>query len=98
MPEYVHDFLSTLGGYDNFYINDIPYSVEDDEYNVTYDDSQDLTGSISLEVSEKTQFVKNTNCSADDNSCVLGVNYLLNDSFLDQYITLENGELIIING
>lgn len=98
LPEYIHDFLSTLSGYDKFYIDDTAYIVEDDEYNVTYDASQDNVGSIEMRVSEQVQLVRNVNCNGDEISCVLGVNYLLNDSYLDQYITLENGELIIING
>lgn len=68
LPEYIHDFLSTLQGYDIFYINGVPYVVEDDEYNVTYDQSQDNAGSISLLVSEQTQLIRNVHCSSEDAS------------------------------
>lgn len=105
LPEYIHDFLRTLGGYDRFYINGVDYFVEDDEYNVTYDDSQDNVGSITLLVSEKTQLIRNVNCDAIENSCALPQlgsdcdatntgNYILQEDDATQYITLENGELI----
>jgi hypothetical protein len=97
LPEYIHDFLSTLVGYDKFYINGTPYIVEDDEYNVSYDNSQDNVGSISLLVSEQTQLIRNLNCSSEENTCTLGTNYLLQADYSDQYITLVNGELIEIN-
>lgn len=109
LPEYIHDFLSTLSGYDRFYINGVEYVVDDDEYNVSYDDSQDNVGSVSLVVSEKTQLIRNVNCNAIENSCALpqlgdnceasipDLNYLLEENGVNQYITLENGELIILN-
>lgn len=100
LPEYIHDFLRTLIGYDNFYINDTPYIVDDDEYNVTYDDSQDNVGSITLLISEQTQLIRNTNCSGVENSCVIGStvgNYLLQANDNSEYITLTTGELITIN-
>lgn len=104
LPEYIHDFLSTLSGYDRFYINGTAYVVDDDEYNVTYDDSQDNVGGVSLLVSEQTQLIRNTNCSADEGSCALpqldcdtGLfvgNYILQEDDINntQFITLENGE------
>lgn len=104
LPEYVHDFLSTLVGYDRFYINGVPYIVDDDEYNVIYDDSQDNVGGISLLVSEQTQLIRNFNCSSVEQSCIipqidcdteaLGLYYLLMESGTTQYIILENGQLI----
>lgn len=98
LPEYIHDFLSTLIGYDRFYINGTAYVVDDDEYNVVYDDSQDNVGSISLLVSEQTQLIRNVNCSSDENACTIGANYLLQADDNSQNITLVNGELIEING
>jgi len=98
LPEYIHDFLSTLIGYDRFYINGTAYVVDDDEYNVTYDDSQDNVGSVSMLVSEQTQLIRNVNCSSDEVSCTIGTNYLLQADDANQNITLVNGELIEING
>lgn len=69
LPEYIHDFLSTLVGYDRLYINGATYVVDDDEYNVIYDDSQDNVGSVSLLVSEQTQLIRNVNCSSDEQDC-----------------------------
>lgn len=97
LPEYIHDFLSTLVGYDKFYIDNIAYVVTDDEYNVTYDDSQDNVGSIALLVEEQTQLIRNVNCSSIENNCELPPSYLLQADDLTQNITLVNGELIIIN-
>lgn len=105
LPEYIHDFLRTLAGYDRFYINGVEYFVEDDEYNVVYDDSQDNVGSVSILVSEKTQLIKNINCNSIENSCALPQlgndcdtpneeNYILQEDNPTQYITLENSELI----
>lgn len=62
-PEYIHDFLRLLFGFDNFYIDSVLYYVEDDEYNVVISDSQDNVGSVKFLVSTKTQNVKNTNCT-----------------------------------
>jgi len=61
-PEYVHDFLRLLFGFDNFYIDSVLYFVEDDEYNVEIPDVNDNVGSVKFLVSTRTQDVKNTNC------------------------------------
>ena len=70
-PEYVHDFLRLLLGFDNVYIDNTLYSVEDDEYNVNYNDASDNIGSVRITVSEQTQNVKNINKSDDENLCNL---------------------------
>lgn len=98
LPEYIHDFLSTLIGYDKFYIDGTAYVVDEDEYNVTYHSTQTNVGSVSMLVSEKTQLIRNINCSSDEISCSIGDNYLLQADDNNQYITLVNGELIEING
>ena len=40
------------------------YFVEDDEYSVEYSDASDDLGKVRITVSERTQNVKNINCSA----------------------------------
>lgn len=70
-PEYVHDFLSTLSGYDNLYLSNIAYYVEDSEYNVVYSSSSDNFGTVNITVGLKTQNVKNILCSNNENSCNL---------------------------
>ena len=62
-PEYVHDFLRLLLGFDNWTIDGVTYFVEDDEYNVIINDANDSVGSVKLLVSTRTQNVKSTNCS-----------------------------------
>jgi len=62
-PEYVHDFLRLLIGFDNWYIDGVVYFVEDDEYSVNISDVHDSVGSVKLLVSTRTQNVKNFNCS-----------------------------------
>lgn len=70
-PEYVHDFLRLLLGFDNMYINSVAYAVVDDEYNVSYSDASDNLGSVRLLVGERTQDTRNINCSDDQNLCNL---------------------------
>lgn len=98
LPEYIHDFLSTLIGYDKFYIDGTQYISDDDEYNVTYHSTQTNVGSVSMLVSEQTQLIRNINCSDQTNSCSLDGNYLMDADTFGEYITLVNGELIEING
>lgn len=97
-PEYIHDFLRLLLGFDNVFIDRELYSVDDDEYTVEYPEENDSTGKVRLLVSKQTQNVKNINCSDDENVCTLPPNYLLQADDLTQNITLVGGELILING
>ena len=70
-PEYVHDFLRLLLGADNVFIDNVAYSVDDDEYNVEYADVNDNVGKVRLLISEQTQNVKNVNCSDTVKNCNL---------------------------
>lgn len=70
-PEYVHDFLRLLIGFDNVFINNTLFVVDDDEYNITYINELDSFGSVTILVSEKTQDVKNTLCSDTSINCNL---------------------------
>lgn len=96
-PEYVHDFLRLLGGFDNVYLDGDLYFVDDDEYSVDYGD-QDNIGKVNILVSPRTQNVKNINCSSSENVCNLGENILLQADDLTQNILLTTGETISING
>jgi hypothetical protein len=97
-PEYVHDFLRLLLGFDNVYINLEPYFVEDDEYSVEYDDSQDNLGKVKIAVSKTTQNIKNINCSDTENVCTLPPDYLLQANDLAFRIVQTDGYGILING
>lgn len=58
-PTYVHDFLSLALGSDHFFIDGNAYFIEDEDYTPNFPDSIDDLASIILEVSKKTQLVKN---------------------------------------
>ncbi len=97
-PEYVHDFLRLLLGFDNVYIDTELYSVEDDEYSVEYDDSQDNLGKVRIAVSKRAQNIKNINCSDTQNVCTLPPDYLLRANDLGYRIVQTDGYGILING
>ena len=69
-PEYILDFLWTLFGFDNVYLNGLKYSVDDDEFTPEY--VFDSIGKVKFLVSKKEQDVKNTNCSSTENNCIKG--------------------------
>lgn len=69
-PEYILDFLWTLFGFDNVYLNGIKYSVDDDEFTPEY--VFDSIGKVKFLVSKREQDVKNTNCSNTENNCIKG--------------------------
>jgi hypothetical protein len=93
-PEYVLDYLWSLFGYDNLFIDGELYTVDEDEFVPQY--SFDNVGSVKFLVSKKTQDIKNTNCSDSENICTLPPNYLLRTNVVD-YVTLVDGGKIIIN-
>ena len=97
-PEYVHDFMRLMGGFDNFYIDGVLYFVEDDEYSVEYSDVSDELGKVRIVVSEKTQNVKNINCSDTENVCNLGTDYLLQGDDLAFRVVQSDGYGFVING
>lgn len=97
-PEYIHDFLRLLAGFDNFYIDQELYFVEDDEYSVEYNDASDDLGKVKISVSKRTQNVKNINCSDTQNVCTLPPDYLLRANDLGFRIVQTDGYGILING
>lgn len=97
-PEYVHDFLRFLLGFDNVYIDSEPYFVDDDEYNVEYSDASDSLGKVRILVSKRTQNVKQINCTDDENVCTLPPDFLLQADDLSLFITQTDGNLFLING
>ena len=94
-PEYILDYLWTLFGYDNFYIDGVAYTVDDDEFSPTY--VLDNVGSVRFLVSKKQQDVKNVSCSSQENNCVIGENYLLQADDNSVFVTQTNGDYILIN-
>jgi len=70
-PQYVLDFLRLLLGFDNVYLDGVAHVVDDDEFNVEWAETYDNIGKVRLLVSQKTQNVKNTNCTDTENSCII---------------------------
>lgn len=98
-PEYVHDFLSTLVGYDKFYINGSePYVCDDEEYNVEYPDEMDYHGKVRLLIGPKVQDVKNINYTDVENNCAVTDNLLVQADDPNSLITQTDGSGISING
>lgn len=98
-PEYVHDFLSLLSGFDHFYIENIEYFIpEEEEYVVNYDGDQDNVGSVDFGVTLKEELVRNIKCVSEGPGCELPPNFLLNedDSNDTDFVRLEDGNKIII--
>jgi len=67
--EYVHDFLSTIAGYDHLYIDCVEYFVDDDEYSVSYASRNDIEAMTTINVSEKVQLVENKSCGNTSAYC-----------------------------
>jgi len=86
------DFMSLSLLVDHFYIDDVEYFVEDDEFpTVSWDDNQHL-GGFTLNVSKKTQLIENRRLSSATVGCIIGGNPLF-DEFGTE-ITDETGAVI----
>jgi hypothetical protein len=57
-PEFIHDFLSLLGGYDHVMVNNIQYVTDDDEYPPVSWDYWRVIGGVQIPISEKIQLDK----------------------------------------
>jgi len=68
--ELMHDFAHLWGMADHFYINDIEYVVEEDEYpSISWADNDDV-GGVTILVSEKIQLIENRRLSSASVGCV----------------------------
>jgi hypothetical protein len=85
-PEYVHDFLSTLMGYDHLWIASVEYFVIDEEYNPIYNELDDEFASVEINIEEKIQLVQNVNCGDNGNICVLTAQGYLADPLDPEYV------------
>jgi len=66
---FMHDFASLFGLADHFYIDDIEYFVEDDEYpSISWGEFDDV-GGVTVNVSEKVQLVENRRLSSASVGC-----------------------------
>lgn len=77
---FMHDFASLFGACDHFYIDDVEYYVEDDEYpSISWSDGDD-SGGVTLQVSVKEQLVENKRLSSASVGCETGGAQLLDDN------------------
>ena len=66
---FMHDFASLFGLADHFYIDDVEYFVEDDEYpSISWGEYDDV-GGVTLNVSEKVQLTENRRLSSASIGC-----------------------------
>jgi len=66
---FMHDFASLFGLADHFYIDDVEYFVEDDEYpSISWGEFDDV-GGVTVNVSEKVQLVENRRLSSATVGC-----------------------------
>jgi hypothetical protein len=76
---FMHDFASLFGAADHFYIDDVEYYVEDDEYpSISWMDGDD-SGGVTIQVSVKEQLVENKRLSSASVGCEVGGSQLLDD-------------------
>jgi hypothetical protein len=67
--EFMHDFAALWLICDHFYIDDVEYFVEDDEYpSISWSEADDV-GGVTLNVSEKVQLVENRRLSSASIGC-----------------------------
>jgi len=68
-PQYIHRFLSLLLYFNYFYINEIPYFIEDDDYPDLQWNRPQTLAKLNLNVS-RNQLLLNQNCSGADSGGV----------------------------
>lgn len=67
--EFMHDFAHLFGMADHFYIDDVEYFVEDDEYpTISWGEFDDI-GGVTINVSTKVQLVENRRLSSASIGC-----------------------------
>ena len=77
--EFMHDFAMLFGQADHFYIDDVEYFVEDDEYpSISWDGNED-SGGVTINVSIKTQLIENRRLSSASVGCQTGGSPLLDN-------------------
>jgi hypothetical protein len=77
--EFMHDFAMLFGQADHFYIDDVEYFVEDDEYpSISWDGNED-SGGVTINVSIKTQLIENRRLSSASVGCATGGSILLDE-------------------
>ena len=92
VPPHLVDFMSLAPMIDHFYIDNVEYFVEDDEFpSVSWDDNSHL-GAFSLNVSKKRQLIENVRLSSASVGCDPNGNPILDSKF--EPVTDETGVVI----
>lgn len=96
-PEYVHDFLRTLLGYDKVFIDQLEYIVSDDEYEVKYEEEAEDFGTATLVIELKEQLTRFVQCAEEDPiGCLAGELVLGQQEDQGELIVTETGRPILI--
>jgi len=91
--EFMHDFAHLWGMADHFYIDDVEYFVEDDEYpSISWAENDDI-GGVTIIVSEKEQLLENRRLSSSSVGCAVDGNELLDQNGTE--ITDQNDSTIL---
>lgn len=77
-PEYVHDFMQLLRGFDNVYLNDSPVYAEDDEYPSMSIEADTDMAAVTMKFSAKVELTENvrTSSTSQGGCSVTGTNLL----------------------
>jgi len=93
--EFMHDFAHLFGMADHFYIDDVEYFVEDDEYpSISWAENDDI-GGVTIIVSEKVQLIENRRLSSSSVGCLPSGEELL-DSNLE--VITDSQDSAILTG
>jgi len=91
---FMHDFASLFGACDHFYIDDVEYYVEEDEYpSIAWSDGDD-SGGVTIQVSIKTQLVENKRLSSASIGCSVD-STKVTTSFGDVLTTEDSTEILV---
>lgn len=89
---FMHDFAHLFGMADHFYINDVEYFVEEDEYpSISWGEFDDV-GGVTIIVSKKEQLIENRRISSASVGCLPDGNELLDN--LGETITDQDSTII----
>ena len=96
---YIHDFLSLLRGFKYFGVDGIRHHVEDDEYQPVYADIENCNAQSIIQISKSPQpndpNIVFRDCTGVATNC--GGSFLLQENETENFITLQDGGLIIID-
>jgi hypothetical protein len=81
-PEFIHDWLSLLCGYDHVYVDNIEYFVDDDAYNPIVWNKFRSFGATEINISEKIQDVAKVRENKEKNGTMIDTGDIATDGVL----------------